>query len=171
MNSILNCELYREEDILKSVDLSLESSEVKRLREKYGIGDSRNTYTCEELIEVSQRKIYYISPYGDETTGNIYIKPKIVLGYISKDESPYIWIKDKDIKGDKCYYPIQLIRKCKEVKKGIYHNELDDILYCTTNELEFCINYEKVFVEKNIQEQIKELQNQILKLKNIKIIS
>ena len=149
----------------------MESKRVKELREKYGIMDSRNKYTEEEIIELSKRKLYYISHYGDDITGNIHIQYKQVPGYVSNDEKSSIWVKDKDITGqdEKYYYPIKSLRNCAEIKKGIYHDKVDDIIYCTTDELDFCLEYEREHVKNKIQDEIKELEKQILQLKYAKI--
>lgn len=149
----------------------MESVKVKELREKYGIMDSRNEYTEEQIIELSKRKMYYIRPYGDGSTGDVVIEYKQVPGYVSTDAKSCIWIKDIDITGrnNKYYYPVKLIRNCTEIKKGIYHEEVDDIIFCTTDDLNFCLEYEREYVKKNIQEDIDELEKQISQLRNARI--
>ncbi|QUH21837.1 hypothetical protein [Alkaliphilus sp. B6464] len=149
----------------------METTKVKELRKEYGIQDSRNEYTEEQIIELSQRKLYYIRPYGNDETGNIHIEYKQVYGYISEDEPARIFIKDITITGnERCYLPVKKIEHCTEIKKGIYHDEIDDIIYCTTDELQFCLDYEKKHVEKNIQDEIKEMKQELMKLKNADIV-
>lgn len=149
----------------------METERVKELREKYGIRDSRNEYTEEQIIELSQRKLYCIKPYRNDKTGTIHIEYKQVYGYISEDESACIFIKDSTITGDEHnYIPIKRIDCCRKIKEGIYHSQSDDVIYCTTNELQFCIDYEKKYVFNKIQKQITRLEQELLKLKNIKIV-
>lgn len=149
----------------------MESIKVKELRKRYGLMDNRNEYTENQLVELSKKKLYYIKPYKDISTGNIYIEYTQVSGYVSNDEKSSIWIKDINITkyDDKYYYPIKSIRDCVEVKKGIYHEKVDDIIFCTTDELNFCLEYEQKYIEENIREEIEELENEILQLKNAKI--
>ncbi|MCQ4925034.1 hypothetical protein NE686_18175 [Tissierella carlieri] len=144
----------------------METMEVKELRRKYGIEDSRNEYTEEQILELSQRKLYYIYTYIDDETGNIHIEHKLVPGYVSEDKSACIFIKDELITGDaQGYRPVERIAQCKEIKPGIYHNIIENIVYCTIDELDFCLDYEKDFVKGEVKKQISKLEKDVQKLK------
>jgi len=144
---------------------------VKELREKYGIHDSRNEYTEEQLTKLSQQKIYYITYNREYGTKNVQIEYKHVFGYISEDESACIFVKDSSITGKSdSYMPKKQLRFCKEIKEGIYHEKVDDVIYCTTEELQFCLDYAKEYVKTKIQEEIIELEQELLKLRSINIV-
>lgn len=149
----------------------MESKRVKELRETYGIMDSTVEFTEEQLIELSKRRLYYISLENNDLTGDFYIKYRQVPGYISDDEKAAIFIKDKNItnRDDKYYYPFKSIKYCEEIKDGIYHESIDKVIFCATDELEFCLEYAKKIVKENIQEEIEDLESQIKQLKNAKI--
>ena len=148
----------------------METVKVKELRKKYGIHDSRNEYTEEEILNLSQQKLYYIIPNKKEDTNDICIDYKQVFGYISSDKEACIFIKDKEITGDENYIPMKQIRLCEEIKDGVYRNRVDNTLYCLTEDLKFCLNYIKQCVEQEIKDQIKELEEQISTLKKANII-
>lgn len=137
---------------------------------EYGICDSRNNYSNEELKELSKKKLYYIWKYkGDD--GNIYIQYKKVYGYVSEDEDSCIFIKDFEItnEDDIYYHPIKLIKYCINIKQGIYYNRMDDIIYCTTDEIDYCLDFAKKNTKKQIQSDIEDLENKIKKIKSISI--
>jgi len=148
----------------------METFKAKALRNKYGIRDSRNEYTEEQILDLSQRKLYYIKPCENHETGDIHIQHKQVSGYVSVDGC--IFIKDGDLtkRDDINYYPIKNVRNCMKIKDGIYHDELDGIIYCTVEELQYCLDYAKQYTIKEIDEQVKELEQELLKLKNTKVI-
>lgn len=150
----------------------MENNRIKELREYFGIMDSRNTYTEEELKELSTRKLYYIKSYKDIDSGIIYIGYKKVSGYVSEDKTACIFIKDGDItgNGDHYYTPTKGIRYCKTIKDGIYHETCDNIIFCTTDELDFCIEYITKYTQEIVLEEIKEIEMNLEKLKNISII-
>ncbi|MBG9730742.1 hypothetical protein ABD87_14660 [Lysinibacillus sphaericus] len=147
----------------------MESTRVQELREEYGIKDSRNIYTEEQIIKISQQKLYYICPKKDDLE-NILIEYKQILGYVSEDESACIFIKDSEITGYKTYVAMKGIGMCAKIKEGIYHDVLNDVIYCTTEDLQFSLDYAKEIAKREIQEQIKELEQEILRLRNSSII-
>jgi len=150
----------------------MEDIKVKELRRKYGINDSRNEYTEEQLITLSKKKLFYIRQNRESETDDIHIEYKQVLGYVSNDNSSCIFIKDNKITGNSTVYmPMKRISDCKEIKKGIYHERFDNIIYCTIeDDLEYCLEYLKEVVQKEIQEQIMEMEQELLKLKNANIL-
>ena len=147
----------------------MESNRVTELRQEFGILDSRNEYTESELIELSKKKLYYIHPNYENMNEGVKIEYKQVLGYVSSDEKSAIFIKDIDVTGrnNKYYYPVKLVKHCTLIKDGIYHAEADDTIFCTTDELNFCLEYEQNYVNKKIQDKIQDLERQISRLKKM----
>lgn len=147
----------------------METVKAKEFREKYGIYDSRNEYTEEQLVDLSRRKLYYVKFFEDVETGNIHIEYEQVLGYVSEDSTACIFIKSETITGRiDCYMPMKRTDYCMEIKKGIYRD--GDVIYCTTDEIQFCLDCAKERALAGIQNQIAEKEAELLKLKNAKIV-
>lgn len=148
----------------------METLKVKELREKYGIMDSRNIYTEEQILRLIKQKLYYIK-INKEDKEFIAIEYKQVLGYISEDDSACIFIKNGTITGnDKVYMPYKKIKSCVEVEEGVYYSYPDGVIYCFNDDLHFWTNYLNKRAEIERQQEIKELEEYILKLKNTEII-
>ena len=137
----------------------MESQEVKRLREIYGIYDSENEYNKEQIIQLSNMKLFYFKPHKNEDTKDIFIEKKEVPGYISKNNNNTIFIKDMNITkmDDIFYYPVTSITKCKKIKNDIYM--LGDTIFCFNYKFKFCIDYIVKYLKNNIKEQISNLEN------------
>lgn len=144
----------------------MEINKVKILREKYGIGDSRNVYTEEDIENAANSRAYYFSYKIDDASGKITFEKRLVYAYVSKDNC--IWLKDEEInEGYKCYMPKTTINTCETIEEGIYyHNNMYcyDTYYCFNKDFNYCLSLVKKSMIKDIIECISEKQNIINKL-------
>lgn len=148
----------------------MENTKIIKLRQKHGIYDSRNQYTEAQIIELSKRRLYFFGSYRDSRTGDIHIEYKKIAGYISEDTEACIFIKDSVLTGSEDnYIPVKKIQNCTKIKEGIYHDEINNVIYCTTEEIQFCIDYYKEKLRNNVQYEINEIEQELLRLKNANI--
>lgn len=144
----------------------MESIRVKFLREKYGIHDSRNEYTEEELLNASNSKAHYIVYKVDEY-GEITFIHKEVKAFISKDKC--VWVKDEEITGyDNTYKPMVTLNFGKEVEPNVFtklDHECKTVYYCFIDDYDKYIKIAKNELKENIYEYINSLQERIDSLK------
>ena len=144
----------------------MENEVVKHLRIKYGIGDSRNEYTKEEIMNIIKIKAHVIAYRVSDESGEIDFYTKELPAYISKDNC--VWAKDSDI-DTRHYLPMVSSRYGKEIEPGIIrHNDSQcyNVFYCFDHDLDYCLQLVKREIADRINNAIKEHAEIIAKLQN-----
>lgn len=145
----------------------MEDARIKVLRNRYGIGDSRNEYTEEEIMDIINTKAYYFSYYINDILGEVDFVQKEVSAYLSKDR--HIWLKDENLtEGHLCYMPMVTERTGKKLEDGIYkHNNSYgyETYYCFDKNLEYCLALVRRDLASDLKERIDEHQRTTSNLK------
>lgn len=144
----------------------METIRVKKLRELYGLYEKNIELTEEQLECLSKKMIYYVSFAIDTYSKSIDISYKHIPGYLSVGSDSCIYIKDLEITGNPWYMPKKSMNRCEKLKDGIYQDI--NIIYCLTDELEFCLKHARNCLQEELDTLIEEAEDDLKALKGLK---